>query len=110
MLPAGANATPAFDERFTGYGKNKIQHVTHLRWAGWRFAVLPRECFLTHFPHPISDAKRAWLTNRALHSSVDALYSQFTQELMDRYSPQGGPMTKLCGYRSGKRPKGAAGG
>ena len=75
-----------------------------------RFAVLPRECFLTHFPHPISDAKRAWLTDRALHSSVDALYSQFTQELMDRYSPRGGPRTKLCGYRSAKRPKGAAGG
>ena len=33
--------TPLYDERFTGYGKNKIEHVTHLRWAGWRFAVLP---------------------------------------------------------------------
>ena len=71
--------TPLYDERFTGYGKNKIEHVTHLRWAGWRFAVLPPRGrgdeaeapllslrfavlprgAITHFPHPISDAKRA---------------------------------------------------
>ena len=30
VVPLGG-ATPYFDERFVGYGKNKIQHVTHLR-------------------------------------------------------------------------------
>ena len=32
---------PLYDERFAGYGKNKIQHVSHLRRMGYLFAVLP---------------------------------------------------------------------
>ena len=70
--------------------------MTHLRWAGWRFAVLPRECFLTHFPHPISTAKQVWLSDRALHGAVDRLYTDFTREFEAKYGPQGGPRTKLC--------------
>ena len=30
---------PLYDERFAGYGKNKIQHVSHLRRMGYLFAV-----------------------------------------------------------------------
>ena len=34
-------STPIYSEAFTGYGKNKIELVTHLRFAGFRFHVLP---------------------------------------------------------------------
>ena len=44
------NSTPTFDERFIGYGKNKIQWVQHLRLAGFVFHVLPR-AFVVHYPH-----------------------------------------------------------
>jgi len=80
LVVAHGGLTPPYDERFTGYGKNKIQHVTHLRWAGWRFAVAPRGCFLTHFPHPISSAKKAWLADRKLHSSVDQVMMVICRE------------------------------
>ena len=47
---------PMYEERFTGYGKNKIEQIVHLRYAGWRFQVLGRS-FLTHFPHHKSAAR-----------------------------------------------------
>ena len=33
--------TPIYSEAFTGYGKNKIELVTHLRFAGFKFHALP---------------------------------------------------------------------
>jgi len=48
-----------FNEAFTGYGKNKIEHIMLLRAKGFKFSVLPR-VFSVHLPHPKSKAKRQW--------------------------------------------------
>lgn len=50
---------PSFEENFTGYGKNKIQNLVHLRYAGWKFTVLAQS-FLIHFPHHKSAARIQW--------------------------------------------------
>ena len=50
---------PPFQEQFTGYGKNKIQHFIHLRHLHYKFAVLGG-AFITHFPHAASDARQKW--------------------------------------------------
>jgi hypothetical protein len=42
-----------------GYGKNKIEQIHHLRWAGFNFYVLPQS-FLIHAPHLKSEAKKLW--------------------------------------------------
>ncbi|CAM9889182.1 unnamed protein product, partial [Ectocarpus sp. 8 AP-2014] len=50
---------PKFDERFLGYGKNKIQWINHLRYSGFSFYVMPVN-FVIHAPHPKSVAKTSW--------------------------------------------------
>eukprot|EP00968_Pinguiococcus_pyrenoidosus_P022490 scaffold3274_cov244-Pinguiococcus_pyrenoidosus.AAC.2 len=69
---------PSFDERFTGYGKNKIQWIVHLRYLGFKFMVLP-QVFLTHFPHPPSDSKNSWDSGH--RQRMDKLYLDFLEEL-----------------------------
>ena len=76
VLPAAANATPAFDERFTGYGKNKVQWVQALRSAGFHFWVLPRG-YLLHYPHKMSSSGRKWQANANDHRArMDSLFDQ----------------------------------
>ena len=40
-----------FDERFVNYGKDKISWIEHLRYSGYRFAVL-KYAFAVDIPHP----------------------------------------------------------
>uniref|UniRef100_A0A7S3K145 Glycosyltransferase-like protein LARGE2 n=1 Tax=Aureoumbra lagunensis TaxID=44058 RepID=A0A7S3K145_9STRA len=107
---------PAFEEKFTGYGKNKIQNLVHLRYAGFHFSVLPKS-FLVHFPHHKSAARMAWeqksttnppqssekqasSNNQAAHrATMDRLYRRFLDTLIAVYgSPGERPeTTKLCG-------------
>eukprot|EP00638_Chattonella_subsalsa_P007894 CAMPEP_0117747590 /NCGR_PEP_ID=MMETSP0947-20121206/8596_1 /TAXON_ID=44440 /ORGANISM="Chattonella subsalsa, Strain CCMP2191" /LENGTH=359 /DNA_ID=CAMNT_0005565061 /DNA_START=96 /DNA_END=1172 /DNA_ORIENTATION=- len=73
--------TPKYDERFTGYGKNKIQYIIHLRYAGYKFAVLPK-AFIVHFPHHYSRIRDIWQNKTELYRPYnDGLYEQFIDEL-----------------------------
>ena len=42
---------PAFDERFVNYGKDKISWIEHLRYTGYKFAVL-KNAYAIDIPHP----------------------------------------------------------
>jgi len=80
--------TPYYDERFYGYGKNKIQHISHLRFTGMPFFVLPQS-FVVHHPHPESSVKQVWNNSRqknSLHRNMDQLYQGYIEELADEYS------------------------
>lgn len=81
-----APVAPYYDERFYSYGKNKIQVISHLRFMGYHFSVLPKG-FIVHNPHADSDAKNAWLdvNKHKLHQEMDALYYQFLEELWAKY-------------------------
>ena len=75
VLPAGGGAPP-YDERFTGYGKNKVQHVQALRAAGFQFWVLPRG-YLMHMPHRASASTRKWQSQGSDHrAKMDALFEE----------------------------------
>lgn len=79
--------TPYYDERFYGYGKNKIQHISHLRYKGLPFYVLPRS-FVVHHPHPESNVKHVWndWKKNKLHGKMDSLYRAYLDELEEEYS------------------------
>lgn len=103
---------PRFEEQFTGYGKNKIQNLVHLRYSGWRFAVLPRS-FLVHFPHHKSAARLEWENKDAEQQQqvdvssnpdlqhrahMDRVYRKFLDALIAVYgSPGDRPnVTRIC--------------
>ena len=77
--------TPRFDERFRGYGKNKVQHAVELRLAGYAFDVLGGG-YLLHFPHTKSASKERWLHKREEHSAVDHLFAAWEREAAAKYA------------------------
>ena len=90
--------TPAvrFDARFAGYGKNKIEQITRLRYAGYAFSVLPLG-FLVHAPHPWSSSKRRWMKQGRGEHETDALYKNAAADIrrgVDR--GDGANRTWLC--------------
>jgi len=80
-------SSPYYDERFHGYGKNKIQYIQHVRYLGYRFHVVPVGGFMIHYPHEISKAKDVWNRKEefSLHEDMDVLYPRFLNELEQMY-------------------------
>jgi hypothetical protein len=89
-LVAKKSSTPLFDERFSGYGKNKVQHFYSLRWSGFKFGVLPHG-FVVHVPHAESNSRRTW-EQGALMISVNDLFKTFLGELAQKDPP----ITQRC--------------
>ncbi|EEC03266.1 Gyltl1B protein, putative [Ixodes scapularis] len=50
MVVKNVPQLPLYDERFTGYGSNKMTHTAELFAAGYLFFVLP-DVWLVHVPH-----------------------------------------------------------
>lgn len=85
VVLANLPSTPRYDERFMGYGKNKIQLITHLQHAGFSFYVVPRG-FVVHMPHLESQHKERWLdASTGDKSAMDQLFDQFVLELANKY-------------------------
>ena len=90
----GTEGGVMYDERFYGYGKNKISYVSHVRHVGYHFGVLP-DGFLVHFPHPKSLAKEKWLDGGVKHhGEMDRLYKEFNGQLKKRFGKT--PVVPLC--------------
>lgn len=85
--------SPYYDERFYGYGMNKIQQIKHLQAKGYRFAVIPALGFLVHHPHPESSTKKIWrgkkgekLQTDGMKNKMFMLFDQYTKDLIIEYS------------------------
>ena len=91
---------PHYDERFYGYGKNKIELISHLRFMGYQFSILP-EGFIVHNPHPESQAKETWNDRESsdLHATMDKLYPKFLKELDSKYKQVSDSIVKPCKKR-----------
>ncbi len=53
------NDLPPFQEKFSGYGRNHMEWMLHLRRLGYRLQQIGGS-FVTHFPHLSSPAKLEW--------------------------------------------------
>ena len=63
------------------------QHISHLRYTGIQFSVIPQS-FAVHHPHPESSVKQVWNDRKKnkLHGKMDKLYLKYIDELEDEYS------------------------
>ncbi|CAM9258371.1 unnamed protein product [Sphacelaria rigidula] len=98
---------PKFDERFTGYGKNKIQWINHLRYMGFSFYVMPVN-FVIHAPHPKSLAKTEWEKTGGKQGQgnklMDLAFEEFMGELKADVG-EGQLATHLCQSKEANTPK-----
>ena len=75
---------PAFDERFVNYGKDKISWIEHLRYTGYKFAVL-KNAYAIDIPHPpgvymkefVASLKR----NGVNAAAMNVVYRKFKEDL-----------------------------
>ena len=74
---------PRYDERFVGYGWNKVSHITTLKAEKYEFVVLPND-FIIHSPHKITDDRKIWNTKN-FKFCIDSIWKQFIQDLLVRY-------------------------
>ena len=77
ILKKGA-ATPLYDERFVNYGYNKMQHMRHLTYVGYRFSILTN-AFSLDLPHPQSKLKEQYLK---FQDAMKTLYLAFLYDPM----------------------------
>ena len=90
------NNNVLYDERFTGYGKNKIEWVAHVRHMGFIFSILGK-AFVIHLPHKDSASKQIWLLENSSHQKeMDQLYSKFLRDLKKRFGQK--PTVPICDF------------
>ncbi|CDF36994.1 unnamed protein product [Chondrus crispus] len=89
---------PAYDERFSGYGFNKISWAFGAEYGGWRLFLLPA-AFLTHLNHVENDWVRSisvphylqtWRRFLAFAAETEGISGMFVvDELPPRIVPSG---------------------
>jgi len=70
---------PSYDERFTGYGMNKVSHLYHTAVLGCRFVVMPRAFVIApeHDKSPSWQATFGCSAGHARRKAIAALHRDF---------------------------------
>ncbi|XP_038078788.1 LARGE xylosyl- and glucuronyltransferase 2-A-like [Patiria miniata] len=76
---------PLFDERFTGYGMNKVTYAMELHASGYEYMVLPN-VWAVHVPHRESSAKIRFLLDPLYRLNNRADRFEFVSDLMRRHN------------------------
>ncbi|XP_041969668.1 LARGE xylosyl- and glucuronyltransferase 2-like [Aricia agestis] len=78
-------SVPKYDERFSGFGWNKVSHSVELRAQGWRLAVLPG-AFVLHTPHAPSRDITAFRADPRYRICLALLKQEFIDDLKKKYN------------------------
>lgn len=98
LLVQKMDSLPLYDERFVGYGWNKVQWIEHLRYIGYRFYVF-NNGFIIHCPHPECDFCHL-LTHRseslrlfaARMKQIRKVWKTFLRDLHRQHPEKGTPL------------------
>lgn len=74
----------SYDERFVGFGWNKVSHVMELDALGYEFVVLP-DPFIVHLPHAPSRDISSHRQSKHYRECLRVLKRDFQRELFVRY-------------------------
>lgn len=74
-----------YDERFVGFGWNKVSHAMSLAAQGYELVVLP-EAFMVHMPHAPSSDIRSYRHSKHYRDCMQVLKREFKKELQLKYS------------------------
>ncbi|KAK8809789.1 hypothetical protein WA158_000732 [Blastocystis sp. Blastoise] len=89
---------PSFDERFSGYGKDKISWIEHLRYIGYKFGILVNG-FGVDIPHIKSQYYDTWVQELTYNGrkslSSEKHYTEFLREL---YSQPDRSVVHICDH------------
>ena len=77
------NVTP-YDERFIGFGWNKVSHIMELNYQGYEFIVLP-DAYILHMPHAPSADIATFRRRKTYRDCMQLLKREFRKELNAKY-------------------------
>ena len=76
--------TPLYDQRFVGFGWNKVSHIVELDALGFEFVVLPN-AFIIHMPHAPSFDIAKFRSSEAYRHCLKVLKDEFQIDLSRKY-------------------------
>ncbi|PVD33722.1 hypothetical protein C0Q70_04982 [Pomacea canaliculata] len=75
---------PQFDQRFLGFGWNKVSHIMELDVQGYEFVVLPN-AFVIHMPHAPSFDIAKFRSSSNYRKCLKVLKAEFQKDLSKKY-------------------------
>ncbi|XP_052215378.1 xylosyl- and glucuronyltransferase LARGE2s-like isoform X2 [Dreissena polymorpha] len=75
---------PLFDQRFVGFGWNKVSHIMQLDADGYEFVVLPN-AFIIHMPHAPSFDIAKFRSSSLYRRCLSRLKQEFQRDLSQKY-------------------------
>ncbi|XP_029438002.1 LARGE xylosyl- and glucuronyltransferase 2 isoform X2 [Rhinatrema bivittatum] len=75
---------PEFDERFLGFGWNKVSHIIELDAQEYELVVLP-DAFMVHMPHAPSFDISKFRSSASYRACLQILKEEFHQDLSRHY-------------------------
>lgn len=73
-----------YDERFVGFGWNKVSHIMELHVRGYRFHVLP-DLFIIHMPHSPSKDIAKFRSSKIYRRCLKRLKDNFKLALITKF-------------------------
>ncbi|VDK76643.1 unnamed protein product [Litomosoides sigmodontis] len=87
---------PPYDQRFVGFGWNKVSHVMSLNAAGYEFTILP-DAFIIHHPHVPSFEMVGYCLLPKYRKCLKALKGEFVRDLFREQRKN--RISKFSGYK-----------